>query len=114
MVKSLYWLGRSRDIVQGFMKSTRAEIGYQLYRLQQGLLPTDFKPMKSIGTGVWEIRLHKPHEHRVIYVTKFENQIYILHAFEKKTQKTPMPDIELATKNYKDLLRRIQNIKTKE
>lgn len=114
MTKSVYWLGRSQTIIQGFVKSVRSEIGYQLYRLQQGLLPTDYKPIKSVGAGVWEIRLHKPHEHRVIYVTKFESRIYVLHAFEKKTQKTAKLDLEIAQKNYQELMHRVRNLKIKE
>lgn len=114
MTKDIFWLGRTREAVQRFVKSVRSEIGYQLYRLQQGLLPTDYKPMKNIGAGVWEIRLHRPHEHRVIYVTKFENKVYVIHAFEKKTQKTSKSDLEIAKKNYQELMRRIQNIKVKE
>ncbi|OGQ06727.1 MAG: hypothetical protein A3G32_05750 [Deltaproteobacteria bacterium RIFCSPLOWO2_12_FULL_40_28] len=114
MLKSLKWLGRSREIVQGFVKKVRAEIGYQLYRVQQGLIPTDYKPMASVGKGVLEIRLHRPGEHRVIYVAKLKDRVYILHAFEKKTQKTSQRDIEIAKKNYQELIRRIGNLKIKE
>ena len=114
MLKSLKWLGQSRKIVQSFVKAVRAQIGYQLYRVQQGLMPTDYKSMVSIGTGVLEIRLHRPHEHRVIYVAKLKNKVYILHAFEKKTQKTSLRDIETAKRNYQELMNRINNVKIKE
>ena len=114
MAKNIYWLGRSQAIVRGFAKFVRSEIGYQLYRLQQGLLPTDYKPMPRIGVGVYEFRLHKPNEHRVIYVTKFENCVYVLHAFEKKTQKTTKMHLEIAAKNYRDLMRRIRNLRIEE
>ena len=113
MTKSIHWLGHSRSILQTFEKSARAEIGYQLYRLQQGLLPTDYKPMKTIATGVWEIRTHRPYEHRVIYTVKLKSRIYVLHAFKKKSQKTPKSDLEIAVKNYQELMWRIQNIKIK-
>lgn len=114
MLKSLKWLGRSREIVRGFVKAVRSEIGYQLYRAQQGLMPTDYKPMTSIGKGVLEIRLHRPHEHRVIYMAKLKDKIYILHAFEKKTQKTSKNDIGIAKKNYQALMDRINYLKVKE
>ena len=60
--------------------------------------------MATIGSGVSEIRLHEPHEHRVIYVAKFEEAIYVLHAFEKKTQKTEQSDVEIARRAYKAVL----------
>lgn len=108
--KSVFWLGRSRDIVKVFAKVARAEIGYQIYRIQQGLMPTDYKPMPHIGKGAFEICLHRPHEHRIIYVTKLKERIYILHAFEKKTQKTSRKDLEIARKNYQDLIHRLKNL----
>lgn len=59
--------------------------------------------MPSVGPGAIEIRIHKPHEHRVIYVAKFEDAVYVLHAFEKKTQKTPEKDLNLARIAYAEL-----------
>jgi len=60
--------------------------------------------MPSIGPGVIEIRLHRPHEHRVIYVSKFGEAVYVLHAFEKKTQKTAHREIEAGRRAYQALL----------
>ena len=114
MLKDVKWLGKSRKAVKGFIKTVRAQIGYQLYRVQQGLMPTDYKPMASVGKGALEIRLHRPHEHRVIYVAKLKNKVYILHAFEKKTQKTCPRDVETAKRNYQELMNRINNVKIKE
>ena len=104
MGKLITWMGNSRVKVKNFPVSTRREAGYQLYRVQQGLLPSDWKPMPRIGSGVAEIRLHELHEHRVIYVTKFEESIYVLHAFEKKTGKTAQRDIEVARQAFKKIL----------
>ncbi len=114
MFKKLKWMGRSRDIVKGFVKRIRAEIGYQLYRVQQGLMPTDYKTMPSIGKGVLEIRLHRPHEHRVIYVTKFAERVCVLHAFKKKTQKTSRKDIEIAKNNYQELMHSLKSFQEEE
>jgi len=61
------------------------------------------KPMNSIGLGVCEIRIHQPFEHRVIYVAKFVDAIYILHAFSKKTRKTPNRHLELAKNAYEKI-----------
>ena len=62
--------------------------------------------MPSIGPGVIEIRLHSETEHRVFYVAKFAESVYVLHAFEKKTQKTSQADIDLGRENLKELRKR--------
>lgn len=59
--------------------------------------------MPSIGPGAVEIRIHDPHEHRVVYVAKFADAVYVLHAFEKKTQKTAEKDLDIARTAYAEL-----------
>jgi phage-related protein len=103
--KPVAWLGSSLANLRGFPKDARRAAGYQLGRVQQGLLPTDWKPMTPVGPGVIEIRVHTRVEHRVFYVAKFEEAVYVLHAFEKRTRRTPQPEIELARKRLADLLR---------
>ena len=63
-------------------------------------MPTDFKPMSSVGPGAYEIRVHVEGEWRVIYVAKFARAVYTLHAFQKKTQKTRQEDIDIARTRY--------------
>jgi phage-related protein len=75
-----------------------------LLRVQQGLEPNDWKPMASIGARVHEIRVHTETEHRVCYVARLLEGIYVLHAFEKRTKKTSRSDIELARTRYRELL----------
>lgn len=76
--------------------------------------PVDAKPMSKIGVGVFELRLDDDqNEYRVIYVVKFEEAIWILHAFSKKTRKTRKSDIDIAKNAYRDLLRRKSKAKTK-
>ena len=71
-------------------------------RVQFGGDPTDFKPMPGVGSGACEIRVRDlTGAFRVIYVAKFSDAIYVLHAFQKKTQKTTKGDLELAMKRYK-------------
>jgi len=67
--------------------------------------PSDWKPMSSIGQGVKEIRIHIEGEFRVIYIAKYKEGIYILHAFQKKTQKTPKRDIDIAKTRFRELER---------
>ena len=62
--------------------------------------------MSTVGQGVVEIRVHTRIEHRVFYVAKFDEAVYVLHAFEKRTRQTPQPEIALAKKRLADLIRR--------
>ena len=103
-MKAVIWAGSVRREVRAFAKDARRRAGYELYRVQQGLAPTDSKPMPSVGAGVREIRIHTDQEHRVIYVAKFDEGIYVLHAFEKKTRKTTREDIDVAAKRLRDVL----------
>jgi phage-related protein len=103
--KPLSWLGSSLDDLRAFPADARRDAGYQLGRVQLGLLPTDWKPMTTVGPGVVEIRVHTRLEHRVFYVAKFEEAVYVLHAFEKRTRKTPQSEIALAQRRLADLIR---------
>ena len=66
-------------------------------------MASDFKPMLSVGAGAYEIRIHVLGEWRVIYVAKFNDAVYVLHAFHKKTQTTRKEDIELAARRYRQI-----------
>lgn len=72
-------------------------------RIQNGLAPSDWKPMPDIGQGVREIRLHYEGQFRIIYVARFDDAIHVLHAFQKKTQKTPAREIDIARRRYKEI-----------
>ena len=105
MAKALYWVGRSRDDLRAFPVAARREAGHQLHLVQLGLDPDDFRPMPSVGIGVIEIRIHGQTEHRVFYVAKFADAVFVLHAFEKKTQKTSKKDIEIGQERLKEVKR---------
>jgi putative addiction module killer protein len=111
--KPLVWLGSSLDDLREFPDDARKEAGFQLRRVQKGLSPVDWKPMTTVGQGVIEIRIHTGREHRVFYVAKFAEAVYVLHAFNKQTQKTPGRDIELAQRRYFELIRTRNKIKEK-
>ena len=104
--KPISWLGSSLDDVRAFPEDARRAAGYQLGRAQQGLAPTDWKPMTTVGAGVVEIRVHTKVEHRVFYVAKFEEAVYVIHAFEKRTRQTSASDIALAQKRFAELVQR--------
>lgn len=103
MGKPVAWLGTSKKDVRGFPEDARARAGYELYRVQQGLTPADWKPMRGVGAGVREIRIRTARQHRVIYVAKFDESVYVLHGFEKKTQRTSRADVEIARERYREL-----------
>jgi phage-related protein len=102
-MKPLDFIGSSLDDLRNFPEEARKEAGFELYAVQRGFEPGDWKPMPSIGRGVKEIRIHVLGEWRVIYVAKFEDAVPVLHAFQKKTQKTSQHDIEIARKRYKQI-----------
>ena len=82
----------------------RRVAGFQLRRVQQGLEPNDWKPMPTVGPGVREVRIHTGLEHRVFYVAKFREGVYVLHAVEKRTRKTPRRELELARDRFRALV----------
>ena len=102
--KVISWLGSSLDDLRAFPDQARSAAGYQLRRVQQGLMPSDWKLMKAVGTGVYEIRIHTGADHRVFYVAKYDDAIYVLHAFEKRTRQTRQADISLARHRLAELL----------
>ena len=109
--KALFWVGASLQDIRRFPADARRLAGYQLRLVQQGVLPTDWKPMAAVGTGVYEIRIATAVAHRVFYIAKFAEAVYVLHAFEKQTQKTARGDIELARMRLGQLLRQRQDRK---
>ena len=89
----------------------RKAIGFHLQRVQRGEMPEDFKPMNSVGAGVYEIRAGDDHGNNVgrcFYVAKFGDTVWVLYSFVKKARKTPKADLEIGIMRYKELIRRIE------
>jgi len=103
-MKDIIWLGDAHKVVKGYPINVRREIGFNLDKIQRGLEPDDWKPMVGIGNGVKEIRIHEENEYRVLYVAKFEEAIYALHCFIKKTEQTAKRDLDLARKRFAEIL----------
>lgn len=100
-MKPLTFVGSSQADLRDFPEDARREAGYQLDRVQNGLDPKDWKPMPSVGAGVREIRIRdEAGAYRVFYVTNVGDEIYVLHAFTKKTQKTALSDINIGKARY--------------
>ncbi len=100
-MKALKFMGSSQDDLAEFPALAKREAGFELWQVQLGLMPSDFKPMPTVGSGAYEIRLKVQGQWRVIYVAKHENAVYVLHCFHKTSPKTAQPDIDLAAKRYK-------------
>ena len=108
MEKRLLWSGSSKSDLKGFPAETRRVAGYQLWLVQQGRVPDDWKPLQSVGIGAKEIRVHTGREHRVIYIASFAEGVYVLHAFEKKTRRTARRDLELARARLREVVNRLR------
>jgi phage-related protein len=104
-LKPVTWLGDSLAQVRSFLPDARRRAGQELRRVQAGLMPSDWKPMPAIAPGVAELRVRWGGAYRVIYVAKFAEAVYVLHAFEKKSRKTARLDVELARQRYRNLVR---------
>jgi len=103
-MKDLYFAGTSLDELRSFPVDAKRKAGFQLDRVQHGLEPEDWKPMKAIAAGVREIRIRASDgAYRVTYTAKIGNSVYVLHAFRKKTQKTAQRHIELARQRLKEI-----------
>src|SRR6266567_2046856 len=94
--------GSALDDLRAFPQAARREAGHQLDQVQHGHEPDDWKPM------VREIRIRDAAgAFRVLYVAKFDDAVYVLHCFQKKTQKTSKADLNLAAQRYRDLLKEL-------
>lgn len=104
--KPIEFRGTALEDLRGFPVEARRMAGFQLHRIQHGQEPDDWKPMTSIGAGVRELRVRDADgAFRVIYVAKFSDAIYVLHCFQKKSQRTSKEDTELAAIRYKQLVK---------
>lgn len=105
-MKPVHFVGMSRESLRELPGSARETVGFQLYKVQQGKEPDDWKPIPIVGPGVHEIRVRdESGAYRVLYVAKFEEAVYVLHVFEKRSQKTARGDVQLAKARYGDLLK---------
>ncbi|MFT7458600.1 MAG: phage-related protein [Planctomycetota bacterium] len=96
-------MGDSYNVLCVFPTQARQDAGFQLNSVQHGLAPTDWKSIPSIGSGVQEIRIGKGGAFRVIYIAKYDEAVYVLHVFQKKTQRTPKKNIDLAKQRLRDV-----------
>ena len=105
-MKPVFFAGNTQDVLRAFPQAARHKLGAQIGRLQFGLDPDDWKPMASIGSGVREIRVRdRTGAYRAIYVANIGNRVVVLNVFLKKTQATPLHELNLAKKRLRELER---------
>lgn len=103
-MRRLEFLGDSLEQLRDFPETARKEAGVQLHKVQQGIQPSNWKPMTSVGQGVREIRIRdEAGIFRVLYITKIEDTVYVLHAFQKKTLQTAKRDLDLAATRLRQI-----------
>ena len=106
MAKPIDWRGSSLKDLRGFPDDARKDAGFQLRRVQKGEEPEVFKPFPEVGSGVFEIIVSAEGGwYRVMYVAKFEEAIYVLHCFQKKTNRTSAQDKAIADARYRAILK---------
>ena len=103
--KPVLWVADAQKVVRAFPKPVKVDFGTELMRLQAGMNPSDWRPMPTVGAGVSEIRVQYNGQWRLMYVAKFDEGIYVLHAFRKTTQKTSMADVDTARSRLSDLIK---------
>jgi len=104
-IEPLWWEGSSLEDLRQFPEDARHAVGFQLFRVQSGEMPQDWKPLKGLGkdiSGVYEIRISLDKNiYRAAYVTKFSDKVVVLHCWQKKTQATAKPDIDTIVSRYR-------------
>lgn len=101
--KDVKWLGDSLEVLKSYSKKVRQKLGWNIDMVQLGKVPIDAKPMSTVGKGVRELRAMHRGQFRLFYFAKKADAIYVLHVFEKKTQKTSAKDIRLAKQRLKEI-----------
>lgn len=105
-MKPLRFVGASKNDLSRFPDDVRSRAGHDLYRVQEGFEPQNWKPISTVGAGAREIRVQTADgAFRVIYVAAFASAIYVIHVFHKKTHKTSRHDIEVARRRYREAAR---------
>src|SRR4051794_13539981 len=104
MLKSLIWIGSSKNDLKGLPVEVQDEVGYGLHQAQLGEFPDSAKPLKGFD-GVFEIisRFDK-NTYRAVYAVKLDEKVYVLHVFQKKSKtgiSTPKPDVDLIKQRWK-------------
>lgn len=112
---TVVWEGDSREVLKAFPEQVTQNLGFELWLLQQGEGPRDYRPVSSVGPGVFELRDQDERAwYRVVYLSRIEDVIYVLHCFEKKSREMPRRDFEKARQRFKAVKARLAEEKKRE
>jgi phage-related protein len=113
MDAAISWEGDSREVLSDFAVGVKSTLGFGLRRLQQGKTPAcACRPIQSIGEGVFELKAQDERAwHRVIYLSRIDDVIYVLHSFKKQGRKTSGPDLRTARSRLKLVNQRLMEAK---
>ena len=112
---TIAWEGDSREVLKSFPEDIRQNFGFELWELQLGERPSDYRPLTSIGPGVFELRDQDERAwYRVVYLSRINDVIYVLHCFEKKSREMPRKDFEKAKQRLKAVKARLAEVKRHE
>ena len=112
---AIVWEGDSREVLKAFSEEVTQNLGFELWQLQQGERPRDYRPLPSVGPGVFELRDQDQRAwYRVVYLSRIKDVIYVLHCFEKKSREMPRKDFEKARQRFKTVKARLAEEKKRE
>lgn len=113
IIRPLIWLGNTKRNIQAFPEEVKKLIGDELQIIQFGGMPKDAKPFKGVGSGIIEIAIkYDKDAYRCVQAVQLGKNIYVLHAFQKKSKKgieTPKQDIDLIKKRYQEAVKLAKN-----
>nr|WP_211187364.1 type II toxin-antitoxin system RelE/ParE family toxin [Achromobacter sp. Bel] len=103
--KDIRWIGSAYADLLRFPDESRRQAGFQLGKIQAGLEPDDWKSLDNLGSGVRELRIwERAGSFRVMYVAKFDEALYVLHAFQKTTRATSQRDRNIVSARYRAVI----------
>ena len=112
---AIVWEGDSREVLKSFPEAVTQNFGFELWQLQQGEMPRDYRPLPSVGSGVYELRdQDKRGWYRVVYLSRIDDVIYVLHCFEKKTRVMPRKDFQKSKQRLSAVRARLAQEKKRE
>lgn len=101
------WVKAAQKAFGDFPKDAQDEVLAALTIAADGVFPSNVKPMKGLGSGVYEVALrHRTDAYRAVYTIQFEGALWVVHAFQKKSKsgiKTPKQEIDLILERIKRL-----------
>jgi phage-related protein len=111
----IVWEGDSKEVLRSFPEAVMQNFGFELWQLQQGERPLNYRPLPSVGSGVFELRDQDERGwYRVVYLSRIADVIYVLHCFEKKSREMPGKDFQKSKQRFRAVKARLAQEKKRE